>query len=47
MKSQGECIQGHATNYDNVRAHTWKSFLNNNAKRKQRLDNVMFNEKER
>jgi hypothetical protein len=26
MKWQGKCIQGHATKYDNVRAHTWKSF---------------------
>ncbi len=33
MKWQGECIQGYGTKYDNVRAHTWKSFKNNNAKK--------------
>jgi hypothetical protein len=40
-------MKGHATKYENVKTHTWKSFLNNNPKQKQRLRNVMFNEKER
>lgn len=47
MKLQGKCVQGHATKYNNVRTHTWKSFKNNNAKQKQRLHHVMFNENER